>query len=559
MENLYEILGADIEFDQKQIKKSYALKLREFPPEKDEAMFKKIKDAFDILSDVKKREEYDFELKYGEKLRKLEEEINIFWNNKEYTKVIKSAKEILSIKPNLDDYLYKLVLSLENNCEFEEALMYALRLVKISDNYFYKKEVARLFYKKRDFRSAIKYYKLSYEQEPLDEGTLNSILEICEKTSDYKDLIRFFDSQINSSKSDAINLINVDAIIKISIMKNDVKILKNALEKVDLYAKRTDEDKIRLSLDLYDKALNLFENQKYLMSKMLSKKALGLYNHEEIEKLLDLSEKNYASQKLYNEFLEDRKIIPEIKEIIFLHKGPNATKDGDIIYEVKTKNLDKIKKRIVKNPTPVVTSIKALRFRYYDYYAVEEKIFERIFDVSQERKIIYDQFNDLSFDYNICYTLRKLISFYESNYKDEIDDSKRDQLFNKTLEELEEERPEEIILSVRIIKDDYFKIFEIIPDELLEIRKNAKEKMTVYYKPEEKIVTKEDLLKDVLCTIYLCTIFYMISSLSLLKELLDMLFSTLKISSSQILIVLALVLGISFYLILKNKNKTDEI
>lgn len=560
MENLYDILGVSIDNDEKEIKRAYALKLREFPPEKDEYMFKKIKQAYDILSDSKKRMEYDFEIEYGEKLKKLEEEINTFWEEKDYKNVIKSCKEILSINNELYEYLYKLVLALDITYQLEESLMYALRLVKISDDYLYKKEVAKLFFKKRDFKSSLKYLKLAYEQEPLDDSIVNLILDICKNTRDYRELVRFFDSQIKSTKSEAINAVHFDSLIRICIIKEDVKLLKSTLEKIDKFTIRNDKDKIRLGLDLYDKSLKLYDKRNFQLSRMLAKKAKTLYEHEEIEKLYDLSNKNYKEEKLYNEFVLDRKIVDEIKDIIFLYKGPNATKDTDYIYDVKNDRIDKIKNRIIKNPNPIVTSIKALKFRYYDYYTIDEELFEKVLDISQERKILYDQFNDLSFNYNICYTIRKLMSFYESNIKDEISDLKRDNLFSKTLEELEEERPEDIILSVRIMRDDYFKVYEIIPEILEEIKNNAKERMIIYYNPVDYEEIKNDKIKQVVCMFYMGVVFYFIASLKTIYGFLDFIISTFNISSSQmlILILITVFLGVYIYKSKKNENCIDE-
>lgn len=557
MENLYDILGVNIDSDEKEIKKSYAIKLREFPPEKDENMFKKIKYAYDILSDSKKRMEYDFEVEYGEKLKDLEKEINLFWEEKDYRNVIKSCKEILSINNELYEYLYKLVLALDNNYQLEEALMYGLRLVKISDDYLYKKEIAKLFFKKRDFKSSLKYLKLAYEQEPLDESIVNLILNICENIRDYRDLVRFFDYQIKSTKSESINSVHFDSLVRICIIKEDVKLLKSTLEKIDKFTIRNDEDRIRLSLDLYDKALKLYDDRNYKLSRMLSRKAKTLYEHEEIEKLYDLSSKNYKEEKMYNEFVEDRKIVDEIKDIIFLYKGPKSTKDTNYIYDVKNDRIDKIKNRIIKNPNPIVTSIKALKFRYYDYYSIDDELFEKILDISQERKILYDQFNDLSFNYNICYTIRKLMSFYESNMKDEISDLKRDNLFTKTLEELEEERPEDIILSIRIMRDDYFKVYEIIPEILEEIKNNAKERMIIYHNPVDNEETKQDKIQQIVCIFYLFVVFYVIASLKTIYTFLDYIIFNFNISSSQILVLLTLLVLFGFY-VYKNKIKDDE-
>lgn len=67
MENLYEILGVVETATQDEIKKAYRQKAKELHPDKggDEEMFKKVTNAYDILSDENKKNQYDNERKYG--------------------------------------------------------------------------------------------------------------------------------------------------------------------------------------------------------------------------------------------------------------------------------------------------------------------------------------------------------------------------------------------------------------------------------------------------------------------------------------------------------------
>ena len=59
--NYYDILGVDQNADQETIKKVYRQKAKEFHPDKggDETMFKKISEAYEVLVDEGKRNEYD--------------------------------------------------------------------------------------------------------------------------------------------------------------------------------------------------------------------------------------------------------------------------------------------------------------------------------------------------------------------------------------------------------------------------------------------------------------------------------------------------------------------
>lgn len=60
-DNYYDILGVDKNADQDTIKKVYRQKAKEFHPDKggDESMFKKISEAYEVLGDEGRRNEYD--------------------------------------------------------------------------------------------------------------------------------------------------------------------------------------------------------------------------------------------------------------------------------------------------------------------------------------------------------------------------------------------------------------------------------------------------------------------------------------------------------------------
>ena len=61
MENYYEILGVNETATQEEIKKAYRKKAVEHHPDKggDEAIFKKVSEAYDTLGDENKRAQYD--------------------------------------------------------------------------------------------------------------------------------------------------------------------------------------------------------------------------------------------------------------------------------------------------------------------------------------------------------------------------------------------------------------------------------------------------------------------------------------------------------------------
>jgi len=57
--NFYEILGVEKTADERAIKKAYFALVRRYPPETHAEQFKKLREAYEVLSDAEARREYD--------------------------------------------------------------------------------------------------------------------------------------------------------------------------------------------------------------------------------------------------------------------------------------------------------------------------------------------------------------------------------------------------------------------------------------------------------------------------------------------------------------------
>lgn len=73
VENYYKLLGTRSNISQSNIKKKYIEMVKKFPPETHPEEFQRIREAYEILRDPKKRREYDLMCKYGNKIEKLME------------------------------------------------------------------------------------------------------------------------------------------------------------------------------------------------------------------------------------------------------------------------------------------------------------------------------------------------------------------------------------------------------------------------------------------------------------------------------------------------------
>ncbi len=192
-----------------------------------------------------------------------------------------------------------------------------------------------------------------------------------------------------------------------------------------------------------------------------------------------------------------------------------------------------------------------LKYKYHDYYLLEEELFETIFDICQDKKILYDQFFDLSFDYNVCSSLRDLARIYELNLKEEIPDYELDAKYVRIMERLEEERPKDIFLSIEVIKDDYFKVYEVIPHILEDIKDMTKERII----PIDFEETMERERNQKIATVYFFFIISLIPSIKYIDILIKIFLENVHISISQWILITLIFVFFIYFIVNKDKNK----
>ena len=550
MENLYDVLGIDLNSSKSDIKRAYALKIREFPPEKEPEIFKKIKFAYDTLIDDTKRKEYDIELNYMDELYELEALFNEASKNHDYKKVIKYCKSILAINDTLYDYLYELILAFEKSGQINDAINYSLELIEKSNKYIYHKNLAKLYIQINDIDNAIKYCLSAYELEPLDETLMTIIISII--NDEYLDIIDFLETQIeNNISNKKLCLIHFENIIKLEIKFNDTTYLAKTIENIKKYLEDDDTYIEKFYFKLYDIALELYNNDKFKLANAIAENAKDMTDYIDMVNLYKDTSKKCKDIKIFEEFIKDKKIDKDISDIIKLYKDDNNYVASDKLDELRNKKLIEIKKSIIKNPDPIILSIRVLKYKYHDYYLLEEELFETIFDICQDKKILYDQFFDLSFDYNVCSSLRDLARIYELNLKEEIPDYELDAKYVRIMERLEEERSKDIFLSIEVIKDDYFKVYEVIPHILEDIKDMTKARII----PIDFEETMERERNQKIATVYFFFIISLIPSIKYIDILIKIFLENVHISISQwILITLIFVLFI-YFIVNKDKNK----
>lgn len=225
MESYYNLLNIGEDASQEEIKKAYAKLIRRFHPEKDAENFKKIREAYEILSDPDKRKEYDFQIKYGDEYLNHLQDAEYLIEVGEYEGAREILKRLALIKPE-DEGIWRILTDtyIKEN-DFNGAIEVLEKALKYNSKSALLLFLAGLYYKEiKNYARAESYFKKALEIE-----------------KDYIIYEGLFYLYLNSEKyKEAENIIEE--------MENE---LVNDIEKIQ-YNILAIKHKILMSMDIYD-------------------------------------------------------------------------------------------------------------------------------------------------------------------------------------------------------------------------------------------------------------------------------------------------------------------
>ena len=378
MKNLYEVLNINKDSDEKEIKDRYMTLVRKYPPEKQPEKFAEIREAYEILSDSKRKREHDLELeialeKENEKLRKLEDEADIALEKGDYRKAIDIYKKILKKNKDSESIKNKLGKAFLNNHNLKEAKEIFEDLIAINNNFEYNYNLSKVYILYRNYEKAEEYLYIAKEKNP-SEGIILELIDLEMYLENYEKAEKIIQEFLNkypaNNKIVQYILILVKKYIGDDNESKIYRLLIKNIDKIDINL----NNNIKLELNnlvykLY--YVNMMDSAKKLSNRMIE---LGCKNLEGIL----FEENNNCEINLKEEFfkfVDDTKIIELLKEpIIFSF----VKYENDIFSERKKDNINEIKKYINSEPEWLVESIKLLKEKYENLYLKISKVFENI-------------------------------------------------------------------------------------------------------------------------------------------------------------------------------------
>lgn len=381
MENLYDILGINLEADEKEIKKAYVTMIRKYPPEKAPEEFKKIRKAFDVLINPNSRAEYTARLQYGSDIEELEKVANEAIDNGDYDLAINQYKKILIIEPTMSFAKNSLALALIYNGQADEGIEQLLDLVRENPkNSSYLGNLAYAYKQNEDFDKAEENFIKALELDSTNERNLSTFMDIYINKEEYGKAVQYLKKGIeNNSTEDFREFIYYYEIVRIHTHDDDTEAIKETIDQVIKVMPEDEELKDYICWRFYNLANDLYKSSIFNLAAVITEKIMKL--DEENRSIINLYEECIELNHLVQEFGRldnDSRIIRELKHPIFCYLYRFRFSNKKFEENVEG-NLKDINEKISLDRKSMAKYIKIFIKEYPDLYVLKKELYDDLY------------------------------------------------------------------------------------------------------------------------------------------------------------------------------------
>lgn len=376
MKDFYETLGIAPEAGKGEIKKAYFKLVRQYPPDRFEEEFMAIREAYEVLSDEKTRQEFDLIYKMPPVFREKFELSLTYIEENELEKAISILEDLVKKIPGMSVLNLLLGEVYSKNSNTGKAIKIFEKLVKETPGnagflgHLANSYLERGWHKKAadTFKKAI---KIDRDNLSLYLGLSDAYLE-SENINASRDVLNNALSRFKEINEDNTSLYY--QLIMTDIMARDLEAIENHSEGLAALALNSDELKDNIAWTISQLADQLVQISMIEDAEILIKKALLISPDDEsilkIQKEITL---RGAVFKSFDNLSEDKSIHEDIIDILELELM-DANIDS---FEMMQKNILKfhIEIEILEDIQLYRKSIKILKEKYPELYELRKDFF----------------------------------------------------------------------------------------------------------------------------------------------------------------------------------------
>lgn len=388
LENFYALLGIEEDAGQEGIKKAYFMKIKQFPPNKNPELFKKLRKAYDCLSDPHLRNKYDQMRKHGPLIKKLKEAAKEYLEDEEFADAINTLQKILVINSDEEDALMLLYLCYKGQETYLKANEIIKRLIYIdplNQNYWieYGDNCLALFSSKSSYDEykPMEKFLAARDLNPINTTPYLGVATFYFKQEKYTPALEWIDRAIMADKK--IDLQDVELfIMKINILisQNPDRFIeiKEVITALKLLKEGDTDFKIYLASQLFKIVSDRRREHLFSLSINLLKEIKQL--DPEINEIEGMINEEKKLKRAYESFLRYAKSSVATREFLliltFLLDRNLYTEEEEVLFEKKyfrqgLKELEGVPVYAIKS------AIASIRSNYYDLYHYCRDFFNR--------------------------------------------------------------------------------------------------------------------------------------------------------------------------------------
>ena len=401
---LYEVLELSFEATSSEIKRSYFRLVRKNPPEKNPEKFKSIREAYETLSDLKAKENYDSLQKHGEQISQLVETAMEKMSEEDWDGAIPILKKVLILFPGGNAARNHLGICYGRSQDWYGALKVYRKLTKNAPDvplyWLNYGEMFKEFSSSLDdddtrksslYQKAREQFKKAIDLEPFNSEPYLRIARIYTDEGEYAKAIVWTERAIGADgKTDFQDFDALFYICEIHLYSCEYHKIQSVAERIIALLPEDNEDARKyVAARFYNFGLEIaqigFGNSSVslLDAARLFFKAAKTFdpNDEDIKRVKGILDNLLQAYELYDALEEDPQISTGFSRLAAFYLA-NALKQ-------EIDNEDDIFNNIIEeifsiHPIAIINSVRKIRNIYFPIYKLNDDVFDKILELAQD-------------------------------------------------------------------------------------------------------------------------------------------------------------------------------
>lgn len=261
--NYYEVLGIERDADERAIKKAYFGLVRKYPPETHPEEFKKIREAYEVLSNPQSRADYDSVSQYdqyGAEVKAAMQAGMDAMDQGDWRTAQTHFHEVLRLQPNLYYARDLLGMAYLNNEQAEEALAQFEALIEAQpDNHVYHLHKGYAHYHVQRYAAAMDAFRKAAQLDETDTRALVAMADTYAAQKHYEQALDELDKAINmDGQVDFQDFIFFMRKVQIQLLRNRADLAEQDLDQIFKILPDDEETRKYVATRLASLAADLF-------------------------------------------------------------------------------------------------------------------------------------------------------------------------------------------------------------------------------------------------------------------------------------------------------------